>query len=61
MSFAAEPCTRVHHPFEARKGGHLRAREFHNVPHPEVRALASLEGPLTTSFYVELQQTLGAL
>ncbi len=35
-------------PFEARKGGHLRVRDVLKFPHPEVRALASLEGPLTT-------------
>ncbi len=37
-----------HQPFEARKGGHLRVRDTDEFPQPEVRALASLEGPLTT-------------
>ena len=31
-------------PFEARKRSHLRVREFVVFPHPEVPALAGLEG-----------------
>jgi hypothetical protein len=35
--------TATHQPFEAAKARHLRVRVL-CVPHPEVRALASLEG-----------------
>lgn len=31
-------------PFEAAKARHLRVRRFYRLPHPEVRALVSLEG-----------------
>jgi hypothetical protein len=39
---------RCNQPFEARKGGHLWVRDATKFPHPEVRALASLEGSLIT-------------
>jgi hypothetical protein len=36
-------------PFEAAKMRHLRVRTLNSLPHPEVRALASLEGLVDTN------------
>jgi hypothetical protein len=61
MNFAAEHFTHVHQPFEARKSSRLRVRDVIKFPHPEVPALAALEGPLTTNSDVESQFIFGVL
>jgi hypothetical protein len=61
MNFAAVHFTHVYQPFEARKSSRLRVRDIVKFPHPEVPALAGLEGPFATNSDAKSQFTFGDL